>query len=67
MHLMSRFCYCFVNVASKVFFFKQAAFQKAWSRLSERRNLEKFDEIMEKFTQKNGLILPTRNDLVPSR
>ena len=47
MYAMSRFAFCFVNVAAKLFLFKGAAFQKAWSRLSERHNEEKFDEVME--------------------
>jgi hypothetical protein len=38
-----------------MFLLKGAAFQKAWSRLSERHNDEKFDEIMEKFSVKNNL------------
>ena len=55
MHIMSRLCFCFVNVASKMFLLKGAAFQKAWSRLSENHNEDKFDEIMEKFSVKNNL------------
>jgi len=31
MYIMSRICYCFVNVASKLFIFKEQALQKAWS------------------------------------
>ena len=53
MYIMSRFCYCFVNVAIKVFLFKQAAFQKAWSRISEAHNLRRFEEVMEKFNKQN--------------
>ena len=53
MHLMSRLAYCFVNVASKVFMFKESAFQKAWSRLSEKHNHERFAEVMAKFADKN--------------
>ena len=47
MHIMSRFSLAFVNVASKVFLFKEAAIQKAWSRISEMHNNEKFDEVMQ--------------------
>ena len=55
MHLMSRFSICFVNVATKHFLFKTAAIQKAWSRLSEKYNAVKFDEVLEKFAIQNDL------------
>ena len=35
MYVMSRFCFCFVNVGAKLFLFKEAAYQKAWSIISE--------------------------------
>ena len=67
MHIMSRFCLACVNVVSKVFLFKEAAVQKAWSRLSEKHNNEKFDEVMENFERKNKLVLDKKDEYVPNR
>ena len=67
MHVMSRFCLAFVNIGSKVFLFKEAARQKAWSRLSEKHNSEKFEEVMEAFERKNRLALDKNDEFVPNR
>ena len=57
MYLMSRFCFCFVNVASKLFLFKEAAFQKAWSIVSEESCAAEFEEEVTSFQQLNKLDL----------
>lgn len=64
---MSRFSYCFVNVASKLFLLKEAAIQKGWSRLSERHTEEKFNEVIHKFSLKNGIQIDKKGDFVPHR
>ena len=55
MYLMSRFCFCFVNVASKLFMFKETAFQKAWSIASEEAYAAELEADITEFNKANDI------------